>query len=198
MPQSQLSELRFHPFGGEMKEKYGSYKGLKPDLVGIIGELSTKAKKPEKKSVKKTELSWHQIEVSVESKAVLKDMVKQSGTYARCCLLSNKRRFFSLGIGFHFKKMEAYIFVFHRSGLSSSRPLDLTKPEGFKGLVKHIVGILSFKDEAAYGLDTTRSEDTFHINNRYYKMVRLLYQRNTLRGRSTVVYSLQGMYTCGF
>jgi hypothetical protein len=198
MPRSQLSELRFHPFRREVKETYSSHKGLKPDGVGIIGELSTKTKKPAKKSAKKPELSWEQIEVNVESKASVRDMVRQSGTYARCCLLANQRRFFSLGIGFHYKKLEAYVFVFHRSGLSSSRPLKLTTGEGFKGLVSHIVGILSFKEEAAYGLDTTRFQKMFRINNRYYEIVRLLYVRGTLRGRSTIVYSLQGMYICGF
>ena len=190
MPRSQLNELRFHSF----KETYGSHKGLKPDGVGIIGELSTKAKN----AAEDPELFWEQIEVNVKSSPSIKDMVRKSGTYARCCLLNNQRRFFALGIGFHYKKLEAYVFVFHRSGLSSSRPLKLTTSEGFKGLVRHIVGILSFKDEAAHGLDTTRFQDMFRINNRNYEIVRFLYVRGSLRGRSTIVYSLQGMYICGF
>ena len=198
MPRSQLSELRFHPFRGKVKETYGSHKGLKPDGIGIIGELSTKTKKRAKKPAKEPELPWEQFEVNVESKASVRDMVRQSGTYARCCILSNQRRFFSLGIGFHYKKLGAYVFIFHRSGLSSSRPLKLTTVEGFKGLVSHIVGILSLKDEAAYGLDTTRFQNMFLINNRHYEIARLLYVRGTLRGRSTIVHSLQGMYTCGF
>jgi hypothetical protein len=94
--------------------------------------------------------------------------------------------------------MEAYVLVFHRSGLSSSRPLKLTTREGFNGFVKHIVGILSFKDEAAYGLDTTRFQKFFRINNRYYEIGRLLHMRGSFRGRSTTAYRLQGMYTCGF
>jgi hypothetical protein len=198
IPRSQLSGLRFHPFGGEIKETYGSHKGLKPDGVGIIGGLPTRTKKSAKKPAKGAELSWEQIEVNVESKASVRNMVRQSGTYARCCLLANQRRFFSLGIGFHYKNLEAYVFAFHRSGLSSSRPLKITTSEGFKGLVAHIVGILSFKEETAYGLDTTRFQKMFRINDRYYETVRLLYVRGTLRGRSTIVYSLQGMYTCGF
>jgi hypothetical protein len=192
VPPSQLSELRFHPFGNEVKETYGSYRGLKPDCVGIIGKLPTG---PAKSPVEEPELSCGQIEVFIESKSSVKDMLRQSGTYARCCLLSNPRRLFSLGIGFDHRKMEAYFLVFHRSGLSSSQPLKLTTSEGFKGLVSHIVGILSFKDEAAYGLDTTRFENHFRINNRYYEIVRPLYMRGTLRGRSTTVYRLRGTYT---
>jgi len=198
VPQSPLSGLRFHPFGEEVKETYGSHKPLKPDLVGIIGELSTGTEEVAEDPAKKPSLSWEQIEVNVESKGSIRDVVRQSGTYARCCVLSNRRRFFSLGIGFHYEKVEAYVFSFHPAGLSSSHPLRLGTREGFNGLVSHIVGMLSFKDEAAYGLDPTRFQDIFCINNRYYENVRILHDRGTLVGRSTVVYSLQGMYTCGF
>jgi hypothetical protein len=192
--QSQLSGLRFHRFGREVKEKYGSHKGLKPDIVATIGELPTETEEP----AKKPQLSWEKIEIIVESKASVKDTVRQSGTYARCSVLNNRRRFFSLGIGFHYRNLEAYVFAYHHAGLSSSHPLNLTTLEGFNGLVKHIVGILSIKDEAAYGLDPTRTQNIFYINNRYYEVVRRIFERGSFRGRSTVVYSLKGMYTCGF
>ena len=207
IPQSHLRGLHFHPFGGEMKDIYGSDKGLKPDGVGILDEVLTEMEEPSEEPPPETEepdetiklkLPWEQIEVTVESKANLKDMVRQSGTHARCCILSNQRRFFTLGIGFLYIKLEAYIFVFHRSGLSSSRPLNLKTAEGFKGLVRHIVGILSFEDEAAYCLDTTRFQNIFRINNRLYDGTRRLYVRTCLRGRGTTVYNLRGMYTCRF
>ncbi|KAI0271215.1 hypothetical protein BGY98DRAFT_203120 [Russula aff. rugulosa BPL654] len=193
MPRSQLSGLHFYPFRGEVKETpaYDSHMGLKPDGVGIISKLSTKRKKSAKKPAKEPELSWEQIEVFIASKSSVKNMLRKSGTFARCCLIGNQRRFFSFGIGFDYKKMEAYVLVFHRSGLSSSRPLKLTTREGFKGLVKYIVGILSFKDEAAYGLDTTRFQKFFRINNRYYEIDHLLYMSGSFRGRSTTVYRLQ-------
>ena len=138
-------------------------------------------------------VSWESIEIHVESKSSVRDMVRQSGTYSRCCLLSNTRHFFSLGIGFNFKKMESYVFVFHQGRLSSSRPLRVMTNEGFKGLVSHLVEILSFKDEAAYSLDTTRFHKFHRINNHHYKIERLLYMCGSLWGRSTVVYHLQGM-----
>ena len=198
IPRSQLRGLRFYVFRGEVKETYGNHRGLKPAGVGIIGRLSNKTKKLVKMPAEDPGLSWGQIEVTIESKSSIKDLVWQSATYARCCLLSDQRRFFSLGIGFDHKKLEVYVFVFHRAGLSSSRPLRVTTDVGFKGLVKHIVGILSIKDEAAYGLDTTRFQEFFHINNRYYEIVRPLHMRCTVRGRSTIVYRLQGMHACGF
>jgi protein kinase-like protein len=189
-PLAPLSQLRFHRFGKEVKETYGSQKGLKPGGVGILGPLPTDAK----------ELSWEHIEVSIESEKSVRDMVQQSGTYARCCLIGNQRRFFSLVIGFNFSTLEAYVFLFHRSGLSSSRALNVTTQGGFEGLVSHIVGIISIKDEAAYGLDPTRIQNMSRINGSLYELVRLIYVRESLRGRATIVYSLQGTskYTCGF
>ena len=185
-----LRQLRFHRFGKEVKETYGGQKGLKLDGVGILGPLPTNTE----------ELSWEHVEITIESKRRVKEMVRRSGTHACCCLTSNQRRFFSLSIGFNFSTLEAYVFLFHRSGLSSSHPLKVTTQEGFEGLVRHIVGILSIKDEAAYCLDPTRFQNMFCINGGLYEIVRPLYVRNSLRGRATVVYSLQGTskYTCGF
>lgn len=42
IPPSQLSSLRFHPFGGKIKDTYGSHKGLKSGGVGILGDLREK------------------------------------------------------------------------------------------------------------------------------------------------------------
>ena len=181
---SHLSGLHFHPFGKEVEEKCGTVKGLKPDGIGIIGKLQTM-------------VSWEDIEISVESKSSAEELVKQAAMYAHCSLLNNLRRFFTLVIGFNFTTLEAYVFVFHHSGLSSSSPLGLKKKLGFVGLVKHMVGILSIQGEATYGLDITRSQHMFHINNHYYQHVRFLYLHDSqLRGRATVLYSLDGMYLC--
>jgi len=120
-------------------------------------------------------------------------MVRQSATYTRCCVSRNQRRFVSLRIGFQYKELEAYFFVFHQGGLSLSRPLKVTTSGGFQGLVNHVLGILSI-DEATYGLDPTRFQTFFFINNRCYEIARLVYVRGSFRGRSTIVYSLQGMY----
>ena len=89
--QSQLRGLRFLPFAGEIKEAYGSHRGLKPDGVGVVDRPQTKQKKSEK-SVEEPipKLSWGDIEVFIESKSSVKDMIRQSGTYARCCLFGNK------------------------------------------------------------------------------------------------------------
>jgi hypothetical protein len=88
-----------------------------------------------------------------------------------------------------------YFFVFHHSGLSSSRPLSLKTPKGFEDLVKHLVGMLSIREELGYHLDQTVSEsqDQFYLNDRLYHVARLLFMRDSLRGRSTAVYHLKGI-----
>jgi hypothetical protein len=183
---SYLSGLRFHKFGNEVAEKYGRYKGLKPDGIALLGNLPT------------GKVSWEDIEIVIESKRDTKPIISQAATYARCSLVHNLRRSFALAIGFNFKSLEVFFMVFHRSGLSASRPLKLTENRGFEGMVRHIVGILSIRGEDGYGLDMTRYQDFFHINNRFYKHVRYLYFRDCLRGRATVVYSLEGMHPCGY
>jgi hypothetical protein len=190
MSASHISGLRFHHFGKEVKGRYGCPKGLKPDGVGIIGELPT--------GTEDSELSWEDIEVIVESKRTVRQVAQQSGMNTRFCLLNNLRRFFALGIGLHFTTLNVYVFVLHRSGFSSSRPLKLTTEEGFRSLVRHVVGILSFKGEPAYGLDTTRTQNMFCINNRYYETAHSLYMRSSPQGRFTTVHSLSGMYPCIF
>jgi hypothetical protein len=180
---SYLSGLRFHRFEKEVNTKYGCYEGLKPGGIGLIGNLPTEK-----------EVSWEAVEIIIESKRAAKLIVQQAATYARCCLTNNLRRFFALMIGFNFKSLEVFVMVFHRSGLSASPPLQLKEKQGFEGLVRHMVGILSIQGEAAYGLDITRSQDLFHINNHLYQQVQYLYLQDCLRGHATVIYSLEGVY----
>jgi hypothetical protein len=195
---SLLQNLRFHHLACEVEGLVGSKRQLKPDGVGIFGDLpTTPSVKKDGETKDKPHILWEQIEVVVESKKRKGDMVRQSGSYSRSCILSNQMRFFGLGIGFHYVNMDAYVFVFHHAGLSSSRPLKITEPNGFNTLVEHIVGILSIKDEAAYGLDPTRfrkdGKTYFIINDRCYESLHYIYVRGNLRGRSTIVHRLKGM-----
>ncbi|KAH8997315.1 hypothetical protein EDB92DRAFT_1813783 [Lactarius akahatsu] len=50
-----------------------------------------------------------------------------------------------------------------------------------------MVGILSIPDEEAFGLDLTRVEKVYRLNNRNYEIVRKIHERNSIRGYSTVV-----------
>ena len=53
-----------------------------------------------------------------------------------------------------------------------------------------MVGILSIRDEEAFGLDVTRVENVFRLNDRNYEIVRTIHERNHIR-HSAAVYSLK-------
>jgi len=73
-------------------------------------------------------------------------------------------------VGFNFLTLGANVFLFHRSGVLSSRPFKLTTQEGFEDLVSHIAGILSIKDEVGYCLDLTRFQNMFALTTATMKL----------------------------
>ena len=161
-PQCYLSRLHFC---SRMKV-ISKYEGpLELHGLGLLG-------KPPKKAI-----PWEDVEVVIEVNNQIDVLVQQAAAYARCSLANNRRRSFTTVIGFNHRSLEVYFFVFHRSGLSSSGPLDLRTRQGFEGVVKHIVGMLSIQDEAGYGLDVTRSQKIFSINDRCYDLIRIHFMR---------------------
>ena len=185
LPQCYLSRLCFHSHDIEVVGNYMD--PLKPHGVGLLGGLSADGK-----------IFWEDVEVIVEVNDQIDALVQQAAMGARCSLLNNNRRFFAISIGFNYRTLDVYFFVFHRSGLSSSRPLSLKTQQGFQDVVTHIIGMMSIRDETEYCLDVTRSQNTFRLNQRYYDVVHVLYIRDGLCGRSTAIYSLNGMDSCGF
>ena len=149
-----LGSLQFYSYGPEVANSCGSVKPLKPDGVGLLAGLSPGGR-----------VSWEHVEVIIEVKNDIKALIKQAATYARCPLLSNRRRFFSIAIGFNHKTLNACFLIFH-SGLSSSYPLSLKTRQGFEDFVKHMVGPLSIRGEADYHLDLTLSKtrNQFYLN----------------------------------
>ncbi|KAH9077096.1 hypothetical protein EDB83DRAFT_1674838 [Lactarius deliciosus] len=57
-----------------------------------------------------------------------------------------------------------------------------------------MVGILSIPDEETFGLDMTRLENLYRINNRDYEIVRPIHVRNRVRGRATASIQYTSMY----
>ena len=178
-----LKDMHFLHYGREMEGIYNSHRPLKPDALGLFRLPQS----PEQK------FSWNLNEVAmiVEVKDQIADSILQLATYGRCYLAADRRRSFALAIAFSHKSLEICFFVFHRSGLSSSGPISLRTPEGFQTAVKYMVGIMSIPDEEAFGMDMTRREDVYRINDRNYRIVRPICVRNSVRGRATFVCSLK-------
>lgn len=170
-----LEGLRFYPYDAEMREKLDSTKPLKPDILGF------RARTPFEKPV-----SWDDVAVFIEVKANLVETIKQLAVYARAHLALNRRRSSSITMSFDHTTTILYFFYFHCSGISASPALHLDREDGFKSFVEHMVGLLSIKDEEAFGLDMTRAEDVYRLNGSDYRIIQTIY----VRGHSTVVYSL--------
>lgn len=95
---------------------------------------------------------------------------------------------------FNHKELSLRFLCFHRSGISTSPQLHLDEEDGFRSVVKHMVGLLSIKDEEAFGLDTTRVKDVYPLNDLNYEIVHTIQMRKSICGHATVVYSLKRVY----
>ena len=176
-----LQALHFDPHGLEMRDNVDSGKlSLKPDILGLL--CSPTPGEPN--------ISWKDVVVIIEVKSGLVNATKQLATYIRNHLV-DRRRSFSIAVHFDHEELTLRFLCFHRSGLSTSLPLHIQREDGFRSVVEHMVGIMSIRDEAAVGLDTTRINDVYRLNGHNYEIVRTIQLRKTIRGHSTVVYTLK-------
>src|ERR1700677_1264090 len=163
-----------------MREKIYSEMHLKPDMLGLLHPRT-----PDEPTI-----SWNDVVVFIEVKSQLIEAVKRLATYAHCHLAVERRRSFTIAIAVCRKQLTLHFICFHRSGISVSLPLHLDKEDGFRSVVEHMVEILSIQDEEAFGLDVTRVENVFRLNDRNYEIVRTIHERNHIR-HSAAVYSLK-------
>jgi hypothetical protein len=175
-----LEALHFCPHGVEMREKIYPDTQLKPDILGLL-----RSPTPDEPTI-----SWNDVAVFIEVQSQLIEAVKRLATYAHCHLAVERRRSFTIAIAICPKRLTLHFICFHRFGVSFSPPLDLDKEDGFRSVVEHMVGVLSIRDEEAFGLDMTRAKNVYRLNGRNYEMVRTIHERNHIH-YSTAVYGLQ-------
>ena len=178
-----LKNLRFEPYDINMVDRLDSEKPLKPDILGLL-----RSRTPRKK------VSWIDVATFIEVKALLVEAIKQLATYARNHLTFNQRLSFSIAMHFNHETLSLRFLCFHRSGISTSPQLNLKQEGGFRSFIEHMVGLLSIADENGFGLDMTRFEDVYLINNLKYKIVRTIQMRKSICGHATVVYRLNRAY----
>ncbi|KAH9002100.1 hypothetical protein EDB86DRAFT_2901277, partial [Lactarius hatsudake] len=154
---------------------------LKPVILGLLHPRTPDGPKT----------VWGDVAVIIKVKDHSAKTVKQLATYAPNHLSLNRRLSFSITIAFDHRALTLRFLCFHRSGVSASELLTLEEEDGFRSVVEHMVGILSIRDEAGFGLDSTRVKEVFHLNGRYYDIVRTIKNRDSICGRATAVYSLK-------
>ncbi|KAH9048839.1 hypothetical protein EDB84DRAFT_126792 [Lactarius hengduanensis] len=156
---SYLKDLHFDVHDAEMGDKLDSRRPLKPDILGL------------RRTLDGPKTLWDDVAVIVEVKDNMLDLVKQLATYARNHLSLNRRRSFSIAIAFDHRKLTLCFICFHRSGVSASKLLNLKNEDGFRSVIEHMVGILSIRDEAGFGLDMTHVKGMHLLNGRYYAII---------------------------
>ncbi|KAJ3994815.1 hypothetical protein F5050DRAFT_416995 [Lentinula boryana] len=101
-------------------------KSLKPDGAGVLGfeadELDNLFWSPPVEG-------GEQMAIPVEIKGNWSELVLQAATYARCMFSASPLRQFVLIIGYNEHSLR--FLVFHRGGCTSSKPLDLDKPDAW-------------------------------------------------------------------
>ena len=175
-----LEGLHFYPHGVEMRGNIYSDVHLKPDMLGLLHSHM-----PDELTI-----SWSDVAIFIEVKGQLIEAVKQLAMYAHCHLAVERRLSFTIGVAICRNQSTLHFICFHRSGISISPPLHLDEEDGFRSVVGHMVGIISIRDEEAFGLDMTSVDNVFRLNDCNYEVVRTIYKRHDIRC-SAAVYSLK-------
>jgi len=113
---------------------------VKPDLVGGLDlEPNDRvAWSPENSETK-------QVLLPVEVKAEWAPMVIQAATYARCLFSASPSRQFAVVLGFRHTKAELRFLVFHRGGLTGSKPLSVKDEPGQKDILRILLSVLNWR-----------------------------------------------------
>ena len=119
---------------------------VKPDLVGGL-DLNPGVRA----AWSPRDQNMNQVLLPVEVKKDWLPMVVQAATYARCLFSASPSRQFALVLGFRHVKAELRFLVFHRSGLTASKPLSVNDEQGRKDILRVLFSILSWKSTGDAG-----------------------------------------------
>ncbi|KAJ3730942.1 hypothetical protein DFJ43DRAFT_1082134 [Lentinula guzmanii] len=141
-------DLKFYVWDKPTKDGIEGAQPLKPDGAGVLGfeadELDNLYWSP-------PDEGGQQIAIPVEVKESWSELVLQAATYARCMFSASPLRQFVPVIGYKHNEHSLRFLVFHRGGCTSSKPLDLDKPDGQKGFIHLLFSILTWRTRADAG-----------------------------------------------
>ena len=113
---------------------------VKPDLVGGLDLIPD-----ERVAWSPQDPLTRQVLLPVEVKADWAPMVFQAATYARCLFSASPSRQFAVVLGFRHTTAELRFLVFHRGGLTGSKPLSVKDEGGQEGILRVLLSILSWR-----------------------------------------------------
>ena len=150
-------DLNFIVYDKPTEDGIHNSAALKLDLVGGLNLNST-----ERAAWSPIDEKVNQVLLPVEVKNDWAQLVAQAATYARCLFSASPSRQFALTLGFQQSKAELRFLVFHRGGLTSSKPLSVQDKKGQQDILRIFLSILNWKSSIDAGfLDFSNDIDMF-------------------------------------
>jgi hypothetical protein len=187
-------KLRFIAFHRSTQDGVLGASPLKPDGAGVNGSSNGEIKlwwRPKSGDRSKT------MEIPVEVKPKWRELVTQSGTYARAMRIARPLRQFSLVLAYNHSIHELRFLVFHAGGLTASPSLNLNDSKHYKDILSLILSLLTWKTPGDAGLPEWTNEVEMFVQRDSVDKVGLrmliansLYAMRGLRGRCSQVSSL--------
>ncbi|RPD55403.1 hypothetical protein L226DRAFT_538241 [Lentinus tigrinus ALCF2SS1-7] len=185
--------LVFSPYDRPTGDKVPGAPALKPDIVAGRRKLN-----------KKTVCYWSraspgdnemEIDFAVEVSNNWKELVMQASTYARAQNSAMPLRAFSLVIGVNHSTNELRFLLYHRGGLTASRPIRIDTAHGVLQVQKVLFSILLWQTPQDAGLPSFTNGDDFLLPSsashpdRSVQAVadQILFHSLSVRGRGTLV-----------
>ncbi|KAJ7639172.1 hypothetical protein FB45DRAFT_1023911 [Roridomyces roridus] len=180
---------------------------LKPDLAGIR-DHTLHTETPTSVRIREgVALFWFaapdscqpSIGVPVEVKDTWRDMVHQATTYARAMFFASPLRRFCPVIIYNSLLCRFHFLIYHRGGISSSRPFDAHSPDGRKGMLRMLMSLMTCKNrvDAGYASWNDNFLQIFRLpvdgstaNYVNATTEQILHADNCSRGRATHVYRI--------
>ena len=174
--------------------------GALPVKLGLVGGLGLEPGKPVAWSPPDTSID--RVLIPVEVKPSWAPVVVQAATYARCLFSASPSRQFSVVLGFRHTKAQLRFLVFHRSGLTGSKPCSVEDPRGQKDILRIFLSILQWisTNDAGF-LESFNDFDMTLIHNKGDKtgtvarVAEVLHDGLCVRGRASRV--LRMVYPTG-
>ncbi|KAI0060833.1 hypothetical protein BV25DRAFT_1917388 [Artomyces pyxidatus] len=181
--------LAIHVNDAELRPGIDNARPLKPDHIGCH-----MASKPD---------LWFDVHVVGDAKNTRAPLLRQLTTYARARFASGHDRWFVVGILLDHSQTSCSVAIFHRGGVIMSPYLRLSSQSGAQDFISLLLGIMSWKNATEAGLDITRFTSPDGLDQRVSLPVlgecqvlgEPLYERNTVRGRATLVQRVQRLGT---
>jgi len=120
----------------------GGIEGTSPTKPDLVGGLDLKPGKRVAWSPKDPHTNQVLLPVEVNENWV--SVVVQAATYARCLFSASPSRQFAIVLGFRHTEVELRFFVFHRSGLTASKPFSVKGGQGQKDTLRVFLSILNW------------------------------------------------------